>query len=75
MKEKKMKSQNEKKSERNNARLGAWRSPGLPPLSVRSLVILRAEFLFPSELFFRTGIQPSRVPTTYLLSQNIVGDQ
>ncbi|KUM55792.1 hypothetical protein ACN42_g11446 [Penicillium freii] len=70
------KSQNAK---RVNAIMLDWERgdpPGLPPLLVRSLVVLRAEFLFPSKLFsFRTGIQPSRVPTTYLLSQNIVGDQ
>lgn len=47
--------ENEKvKMKRVNAIMLDWERgdpPGLPPLSVRSLVVLRAEFLFPSELF------------------------
>lgn len=46
--------------------------PELPPLSVRSLVVLRVEFLFPSELFQNWD---SALEDTYLLSQNVVGDQ
>ncbi|KAJ9481189.1 hypothetical protein VN97_g12308 [Penicillium thymicola] len=76
-KRKKKKEKRKAKTKRMNAIILDWESmeiPGLPPLSVRSLVVLRGiPFFHPSS--FRTGIQPSSVPTTYLLSQNVVGDQ
>ena len=53
-KREKMKENEKVKMKRVNAIMLDWERgdpPGLPPLSVRSLVVLRAEFLFPSELF------------------------
>jgi hypothetical protein len=46
--------------------------PGLPPLSVRSLVVLRGEFPFLSELFQNWD---SALEATYLLSQDVASDQ
>jgi hypothetical protein len=46
--------------------------PGLPPLSVRSLVVLRGEFPFLSELFQNWD---SALEAIYLLSQGLASDQ